>query len=380
MVLASNRPRFAGGAHVRPASNTPQVVPSTAVPGGLIGTPIEQRVAMATVKDFEASVRRQEQPSAQSSERSTSALNQFLALYTPDSSTHDFYECYLTKSIPPLQLTSTTAQIQDFIDYGCGKKDIKPGGRKAYFRAIRCFFNWAYSPASDLGLKPSDNPITWVKAPKVSRKIMPAQSKESIEVLLSHVDNVRDQAIICLLTDSGSRLAGIADVSEPDIDWDKHLIKIITKGGDEAFIPFGRGTEILIREWLSEYNPNGGSIWGINKSGIVSMLRRLENSSGVKCNAHTFRRGFASILRRNNVDSLDIMRLGGWKSLTMVQTYTESVSFDDSLEHYKSPIQRPTDATDGPPEKADGLSEKEEVPRPRIELGTRGFSVRCSTN
>ncbi len=246
---------------------------------------------------------------------------------------------------------------------------FKPGGRKAYFRAIRCFFNWAYSPASDLGLKPSDNPITWVKAPKVSRKIMPAQSKESIEVLLSYVDNVRDQAIICLLTDSGSRLAGFADISEPDIDWDRHLIKIIIKGGDEAFIPFGRGTEILLREWLSEYNPNGGSIWGINKSGIVSMLRRLESSSGVKCNGHTFRRGFASILRRNNVDSLDIMRLGGWKSLTMVQTYTESVSFDDSLGHYQSPIRRPADATDG-------LSEKEEVPKPRIELGTRGFSVR----
>jgi len=201
---------------------------------------------------------------------------------------------------------------------------------------------------------------------------MPAQTKESIEVLLSHVNNIRDQAIICLLTDSGSRLAGIADIDEADINWDKHLIKITAKGGHEAFLPFGKGTEILLREWLSEYHPNGDSIWGINKAGIVSMLRRLEKSSGVKCNAHTFRRGFASILRRNSVDSLDIMQLGGWRSLGMVQTYTESVNFDDSLEHYQSPIQRPTDATDG-------LTKDDEVPRPRIELATRGFSVRCST-
>jgi len=201
---------------------------------------------------------------------------------------------------------------------------------------------------------------------------MPAQTKESIEVLLSHVNNIRDQAIICLLTDSGSRLAGIADIDEADINWDKHLIKITAKGGHEAFLPFGKGTEILLREWLSEYHPNGDSIWGINKAGIVSMLRRLEKSSGVKCNAHTFRRGFASILRRNSVDSLDIMQLGGWRSLGMVQTYTESVNFDDSLEHYQSPIQRPTDATDG-------LTKDDEVPRPRIELGTHGFSVRRST-
>jgi len=202
---------------------------------------------------------------------------------------------------------------------------------------------------------------------------MPAQTKESIELLLSHVNSVRDQAIICLLIDSGCRLSGLADIGEDDINWDKHLIKITTKGGHEAFIPFGIGTEILLGEWLSEYHPNGGSIWGLNKAGIVSMLRRLEKSSGVKCNAHTFRRGFASILRRNKVDSLDIMRLGVWRSLMMVQTYTESVSFDDSLEHYQSPIQRPTDATSG-------LTKDDEVPRPRIELGTRGFSVHCSTD
>ncbi|GAF68092.1 unnamed protein product [marine sediment metagenome] len=113
-------------------------------------------------------------------------------------------------------------------------------------------------------------------------------------------------------------------------------------------MPFSTATEVLPKDWLIEYPPNGGPIWGIKESGIVSMLRRLEKASGVKCNAHTFRRDFASILKRNNVDSLDIMWLGGWKSLTMVQTYTESVSFDDSLEHYQSPIQRPTDAIDGP--------------------------------
>lgn len=113
MVLASNRPRFAGGAHVRPASNTPQIVPSTAVPGGLIGAPIEQRIAIALMKDWEASVRRkilQEQPFS-TDVSSDDALNKFLALYKQDSSTHAFYKCYLTKSIPPLELTSTTAEI-----------------------------------------------------------------------------------------------------------------------------------------------------------------------------------------------------------------------------------------------------------------------------
>jgi len=311
--------------------------------------------------------------------QSATALYQFLALYDPASSTYAFYECYLTKSIPPLQLTSTTAEIHKFVNYDCGKQGITPGGRRAYFRAIRAFFNWAYSPASGLGLKAFENPITWVKAPKSDEKIMPAQDVESFAVLLSHVDNTRDRAIISTLIDSGGRLSEVSNIHEVDILWDKHVIRAIAKGKREVHMPFSRATETLLKDWLAEYHPNGGSIWGINKSGIVSMLRRLEKSSGVKCNAHTFRRGFASILRRNGVDSLDIMKLGHWKSLRMVQKYTESVDFEDSQKRYKAPTERLAYATGGLPKTTGGLGKNSEVPRPRIELGTRGFSVREGT-
>ena len=138
-------------------------------------------------------------------------------------------------------------------------------------------------------------------------------------------------------------------------------------------MPFSETTEILIKDWLTEYQPNGGPLWGIDKSGIVSMLRRLEEETGIKCNAHTFRRGFASILRRNGVDTLDIMKLGHWKSIQMVQRYTESVDFEDSQKRYRAPMEKLTDLTYG-------LTKKAVVPKARIELATRGFSVRCSTD
>ncbi len=66
------------------------------------------------------------------------------------------------------------------------------------------------------------------------------------------------------------------------------------------------------------------------------MLGRLEAKTGLKCNAHTFRRTFASILAKRGVDSLHIMRLGRWESIQMVERYTRSVRFEDSLEHYSA--------------------------------------------
>jgi integrase len=319
------------------------------------------------------------------------ALKAFLLLY--QGPTLIFYGGYLAKSLPPLGLESTTPQIQRFIDHDCGKKGISAGGRHAYYRAIRAFFNWAFSPASNLGLNPAENAITYVRPPKVEKKLMPAQDEKSFAVLLSHVDNARDRAVIAMLYDSSGRLSEVSNIYEADIIWDKEFVKARAKGGEEVRLPLSEGSRILIKDWLAEFDPKGGPIWGTTKNGIVSMLRRLGEASGVKCNAHTFRRGFASELRRKGVDTLDIMKLGHWKSISMVQRYTESVGFEDSQKHYVAPSEGLVesthdvpgatrglpDATRGLSKMTGGLSEVSVVPRNRIELLTRGFSVRCST-
>ncbi|MFC2047903.1 tyrosine-type recombinase/integrase [Chloroflexota bacterium] len=92
-----------------------------------------------------------------------------------------------------------------------------------------------------------------------------------------------------------------------------------------------------MREWLIGYHPNG-NIWGINKNGVQTMLVRLERQTGLPCNAHTFRRTFACLLRKAGVDTMTIKDLGRWESLEMVQRYTRSVSFQDSLRFYKAPL------------------------------------------
>jgi integrase len=314
------------------------------------------------------------QPSDDDTEHAVTA---FLSQYQ-EGSTRSFYSCYLLKSFPPLSLSSSTAEIQDFINYRCGKKGISVGGRKAYYRAARAFYNWAFSPASGRGLMPSANPVTWVKPPKEVRKIMPAQDEKSLETLLSHVKTARDRSIISTLIDSGGRLSEISQINESDIIWEKHAIRAVAKGGREVMMPLSEASETLIREWLRESPANGAPIWGCKKSAIVTMLRRLEKETGIKCNAHTFRRGFASILRRKGVDSLDIMKLGHWKSITMVQRYTESVEFEDSQKHYQAPSGGARD-TRIPVRVTRGFVSEAVVPRNRIELLTRGFSVRCST-
>ena len=75
-----------------------------------------------------------------------------------------------------------------------------------------------------------------------------------------------------------------------------------------------------------------------SQKGIQTMLARLEKQTGMPCNPHNFRRTFACLLRKAGVDTMTIKDLGRWESLEMVQRYTRSVTFHDSLKLYKAPL------------------------------------------
>lgn len=248
-------------------------------------------------------------------------------------STLQFYQGYLNHSNI---VVGTSVKGQDISNF-LGSWLCSNGGKHAYFRILRTFYRWLYSTKSGLKLNPQDNPILAVDPPKVEKKILPSLTIEQITYLIEQVDNVRDKAIISLFTDSGLRLSELAAIKKEDIDWGNHLIKVKCKGTREGFAVFGKKTEAYMKQWLNEYDANGGCIWNTNKNGIEEMLKQLKAKTGLPCNAHTFRRTFASILAKRGVDSPHIMRLGRWECLAMVERYTRSVKFDDSLKLY-SPI------------------------------------------
>jgi len=211
------------------------------------------------------------------------------------------------------------------------------GNKHAHYRALRAFYNWLYSPRSGVGLKLQDNPILYVDPPKLPKLLLPALSREQVESLLEKTTNVRDKAIIVLLCESGLRLSELTHIKPKDIDWQARTIRVMGKGRKEGYAPFGELTEQYLRAWIVEYKPDD-NIWGLNMWGIISMLKRLEASTGLKCNPHTFRRTFACLLRKSGVDTMTIKDLGRWESLEMVQRYTRSVTFEDSMKHYKAPL------------------------------------------
>ena len=131
------------------------------------------------------------------------------------------------------------------------------------------------------------------------------------------------------------RLSELTNIKRDDIDWNTYTISIIGKGNKQRRAPFTRQTARLLQVYLGD-NHCDGNIWGLSTHGVEIMLRRLGQDTGVKCNSHTFRRGFACNLHRKGLYTLDIMHLGGWADLSVVLRYTRSITFEDWLKHYRA--------------------------------------------
>ena len=203
--------------------------------------------------------------------------------------------------------------------------------RHASFRAIKTFYRWLNG---EYGLK---NPVNNLKAPILGKPILPSLTGEQVLTLISMAHSTRDRAVISLLVESGLRLSELVNISPQHIDWDNRTIRVLGKGRKEGYAPFGELSGRYLKEWLSEYQPNG-NIWGLKNRGIAIMLKRLGNETGMPSNPHTFRRTFACLLRKAGLDTMTIKDLGRWESLEMVQRYTRSVTFQDSLRFYKPPL------------------------------------------
>ena len=144
----------------------------------------------------------------------------------------------------------------------------------------------------------------------------------------------RDKAIISLLADSGARQSEITSIDIAALNLNGYRIRVVGKGNKEGYLVFGENTRLLLSQHLDESRPTD-SLFALNNEGLKTMLRRLEARTGIKCNSHSFRRGFATELRRKGLSELDIAELGRWSSTVMVKRYSRAYTFDDAAARYK---------------------------------------------
>ena len=195
-------------------------------------------------------------------------------------------------------------------------------GKAKFYSCLRALSRWLYHN----GYIP-ENVIEKVSPPKTQKKLLPAISKEQLEVLLNHCRCERDKALISLLWYSGMRISEAVNVKASDFNWEEGTVIVLGKGNRYRKCLAGNG---LIKQWFSKHDT-----FEVAKGGAQTMLKRLKSDAGVQCNAHSFRRGFCIHQLKDGLSTRIVQALGGWDTISMVENYSKSLGFDEALSLYR---------------------------------------------
>ena len=191
-----------------------------------------------------------------------------------------------------------------------------------YYRCIKTLCRWLY-----LTDYLPTNPIEKVLPPRRQKKILPAISEEQLTTLIEHCLIERDKVTLNLLWYSGMRLSEAASVKAKDFNWSEGTVIVLGKGNRYRKALAGNG---IVKEWFSSHDS-----LGITPRGIQTMLQRLGQATGIRCNAHSFRRGFCIHQLKNGLSTRIVQALGGWDTISMVENYSKSLGFDEALSLYR---------------------------------------------
>jgi len=191
-----------------------------------------------------------------------------------------------------------------------------------YYRCIKTLCRWLY-----LTDYLPTNPIEKVLPPRRQKKILPAISEEQLTTLVEHFLTERDKVTLNLLWSSGMRLSECANVKASAFNWSEGTVIILGKGNRYRKALAGNG---IVKEWFSTHDS-----LGISSEGIQTILQRLGQATGIRCNAHSFRRGFCVHQVKSGLSTRIVQALGDWESPDMVSHYAQSLTFDEALNLYR---------------------------------------------
>ena len=245
-------------------------------------------------------------------------IDEFLAS-RPQNTSQNTFRYYQTCLYPAIEIELTPKGINSWLtSLDCGNAKL------SYYRAIKALCNWLYKSK-----KITKNPIDLVDKPKTAKRILKAITQEELVTLIQNVTTLRDACLLRFFFDSGCRLSEVAGVRAKDFDYNQGIVTVIGKGNKQRKAPFTNATGEMLQGWFAEHDT-----FELSSEGISSFLDRLESNTGIICNAHCFRRGFAINQIKQGRSTRTVQSLGGWESIAMVERYSEQFSQDDALEQY----------------------------------------------
>ena len=206
-------------------------------------------------------------------------------------------------------------------------------------RILSSFFSWLED--EDYILK---SPVRRIHKVKTGTNIKETYSDEALELMRDNCTELRDLAIIDMLTSTGMRVGEMVLLNRNDIDFNERECIVFGKGSKERVVYFDARTKIHLQNYLESRTDDNPALFVSLKSpherlkigGVEVRLREFGEQLGInKVHPHKFRRTLATMAIDKGMPIEQLQQLLGHRKIDTTLQYAMVKQSNVKIAHRK---------------------------------------------
>lgn len=206
-------------------------------------------------------------------------------------------------------------------------------------RILSSFFSWLEDENYIL-----KSPIRRIKKVKSSKVVKEVYSDETLEVMRDNCENIRDLAMIDILSSTGMRVGELVNLDRVDIDFNNRECVVLGKGDKERLVYFDARTKVHLKNYLDSRTDDSPALFvSLNKpnkrlkiSGVEKRLRELGRRLDIeRVHPHKFRRTLATRAIDKGMPIEQVQKLLGHQKIDTTLEYAMVNQNNVKISHQK---------------------------------------------
>lgn len=207
-------------------------------------------------------------------------------------------------------------------------------------RILSTFFSWLED--EDYIIK---SPVRRIHKIRTGKTVKETYTDESLELMRDYCDEIRDLAMIDLLSSTGIRVGELVKLNKSDIDFENRECIVFGKGSKERRVYFDARTKIHLQKYLESRTDNEDALFvslqsphnRLLISGVEIRLRNIGRALNInKVHPHKFRRTLATMAIDKGMPIEQVQQLLGHQSIdtTLQYAMVNQVNVKNSCKKY----------------------------------------------
>lgn len=246
---------------------------------------------------------------------------------------------HMENTIGKSPMLITTEDLREYLLYYQSEKDSSKITIDNIRRILSSFFSWLED--EDYIVK---SPIRRIHKVKTSINIKETYTDEELEKMRDSCSDLRDLAIIDMLSSTGMRIGEMVLLNKSDVNFTERECIVFGKGSKERIVYFDARTKIHLSNYLSSRTDDNPALFvslrnphsRLKINGIESRLKAIGRGLGInRVHPHKFRRTLATMAIDKGMPIEQLQRLLGHQKIDTTLQYAMVKQSNVKLAHKK---------------------------------------------